>query len=249
MPEAARTEEPGSKVEVSVVMPCLNEEKTIAACVQKALTSFRELGVAGEVLVVDNGSTDRSVEIATANGARVVRQPLRGYGNAYHKGMSEARGRYLIMGDADDTYDFSNLGPFIQPLRQGYDFVIGNRFTKDLDKQAMPWLHRYVGTPMLSGILRWWFKVPVKDAHCGMRAFTKEAYQRLHLQTTGMEYASEMIVNAGRARVGHRHVLFDRNSFRSGIDANSVGGWPGNKRVRFNPRCFFSTVVFVLGMV
>lgn len=187
-------------------MPCLNEEQTIAVCIEKAQRSLRELGVTGEVLVVDNGSTDRSREIAAAAGARVVHQPLRGYGNAYHKGMSEARGRYLIMGDADDTYDFSNLRVFLDPLRQGYEFVIGNRFTKDLDRDAMPWLHRYVGTPLLSGTLRWWFNIPVKDAHCGMRAFTRAAYDKLQLQTTGMEYASEMIVNAGRAKLTTKEI-------------------------------------------
>lgn len=199
-------EEENEQIEVSVVMPCLNEEEAIGSCIAKAKESFQKLGIRGEIVVADNGSTDRSVSIAKSLGARVVYQPIRGYGSAYHKGIGVARGRYIVMGDSDDTYDFSDLAPFLDPLRDGYDFVIGNRFGKDLDSKAMPLLHRYVGTPILSGILRWWFNVSARDAHCGMRAFRREAYDRLHLVTTGMEYASEMLVNAGRARLRIKEV-------------------------------------------
>jgi glycosyltransferase involved in cell wall biosynthesis len=195
-----------AQIQVSVVIPCLNEEKTIAECVRKALLGFQKLGVRGEVVVADNGSTDNSVAIAKKAGARVVHQTLKGYGNAYHKGFAEAKGKYLVMGDADDTYDFSTLEPFIKPLQAGEaEFVIGNRLV-GVQPGAMPWLHRYVGTPVLATMLKIMFGGDIHDNNCGMRAFTREAYDRLKLQTTGMEYASEMVIKAIERKVRIKEV-------------------------------------------
>ncbi len=182
--------------EVSVVMPCLNEAETLAACIAKAQDSFRRLAVAGEVVVADNGSTDGSQEIARQLGARLVPVESRGYGNALMGGIAAARGAFIVMGDADDSYDFADLGPFLEKLRAGYDLVMGNRFQGGIADGAMPFLHRYLGNPVLSGLGRLFFRSPVGDFHCGLRAFTREAYDRLDLQTTGMEFASEMVVKA-----------------------------------------------------
>ena len=186
---------------VSVVMPCLNEQETLGNCVQKAQRTLKKLGVIGEVVVSDNGSTDDSVEIAENLGARVVHQKLRGYGAAYLAGFAAAHGKYIIMGDADDTYDFTDIERFITPLRDGYDLVIGNRFKGEILPGAMPWARRYIGNPILSGILRWLFGTSISDSHCGMRSFTAEAYTRMALQTTGMEFASEMVVKAVQANL------------------------------------------------
>ena len=181
---------------VSVVMPCLNEEETLGTCIQKAQNTLEELDIQGEVIVADNGSTDASVEIAERLGARVVHQPLRGYGAAYLAGIAAAEGQYIVMGDSDDTYDFTDLERFITPLRDGCDFVIGNRLKGEILPGAMPKLHRYLGNPVLTGILNVLFRSGVSDAHCGMRSFTREAYQQMELQTTGMEFASEMVIKA-----------------------------------------------------
>lgn len=183
-------------IEVSVVMPCLNEARTVGRCVAKAKTALERLGVQGEVVVADNGSTDGSPDLATGHGARVVHVTRKGYGSALQAGIAAARGTYVIMGDADDSYDFSNLEPFVTQLRQGDELVMGNRFKGGIRPGAMPWLHRYVGNPILTGILNLFFRTPVGDAHCGLRGFRKDAYQRLGLQTTGMEFASEMVVKA-----------------------------------------------------
>jgi glycosyltransferase involved in cell wall biosynthesis len=191
----------GTPVDVSVVMPCLNEERTIGACITKAKEAFQRLGLRGEVIVCDNGSTDRSVEIATALGARVVHEQRRGYGSAYLRAIAEARAEYIVMGDSDDTYDFRDLAPFITPLREGSDLVMGSRFAGKIMPGAMTFSHRYIGNPVLSGILKAFYGVNITDAHCGMRSFTKSAYQKMELQSTGMEFASEMVVNAGRAKL------------------------------------------------
>jgi glycosyltransferase involved in cell wall biosynthesis len=185
-----------TEIEVSVVMPCLNEACTVATCVDKARAELERLGVRGEVIVADNGSTDGSQEIAEARGARVVLVSRRGYGAALQAGIAAARGRYIIMGDSDDSYDFSHLGPFVERLRQGDELVMGNRFRGGIRPGAMPWLHRYVGNPVLTGILNLFFHSPVGDAHCGLRGFRKDAYDRLDLKTPGMEFASEMVVKA-----------------------------------------------------
>lgn len=185
-----------SEIAVSAVLPCLNEERTIGACIEKALRSFAELGVRGEVLVADNGSTDRSVEIARSLGARVITQPVRGYGAALQRGIEAARGRIIVIGDADDTYDWSAIAPFVRKVADGYDLVVGNRFRGGIAPGAMPWLHRYLGNPVLSAIARLAFRVDLGDVHCGMRAFTREAFERMGTATPGMEYATEMVANA-----------------------------------------------------
>jgi glycosyltransferase involved in cell wall biosynthesis len=183
-------------IEVSVVMPCLNEARTVGICVSKALASLQKLGTTHEVIIADNGSTDGSVEIARRHGARVVSVTRKGYGSALQGGIAAARGKFIIMGDADDSYDFTRLEPFVARLRQGDELVMGNRFKGGIKPGAMPWLHRYVGNPVLTGILNLFFHTPIHDAHCGLRGFRKDAYERLHLTTPGMEFASEMVVKA-----------------------------------------------------
>ena len=183
-------------VEVSIVMPCLNEQETLGTCIRKAQDTLKALEIQDEIVIADNGSTDASVAIAESLGVRVVHQPLRGYGAAYLAGIPAAHGKYIIMGDADDTYDFTDMERFITPLREGYDLVIGNRFKGEILPGAMPWARRYIGNPILSGMLRWLFGTSISDSHCGMRSFTAEAYTRMALQTTGMEFASEMVVKA-----------------------------------------------------
>jgi glycosyltransferase involved in cell wall biosynthesis len=182
--------------DVSVVMPCLNEAETLAICIQKTISFFESNTIDGEVIIADNGSTDGSQEIAKNLNARVISIPKRGYGNALKGGFDAAIGKYIIMGDADDSYDFSNLTLFIDKLKEGNDFVIGNRFKGGIKKNAMPFLHRYLGNPVLSFLGRLFFKSTIGDFHCGLRGFSKEAYSRMNLTTTGMEFASEMIVKA-----------------------------------------------------
>jgi len=177
-------------------MPCLDEAETLQICIEKALNSIRELGVSGEVVIADNGSTDGSQEIATRCGARVVDVAERGYGSALMGGIEAARGDYVIMGDADDSYDFSALDLYVAKLREGYQLVMGNRFAGDIKPGAMPFLHRYLGNPILSWLGRLLFHCPISDFHCGLRGFERDAMMRLGLATTGMEFASEMVVKA-----------------------------------------------------
>jgi glycosyltransferase involved in cell wall biosynthesis len=183
-------------VELTVVMPCLNEAETVATCVRKAVRCLEESGVSGEVLVADNGSTDGSQQLAEAAGARVVDIAEKGYGNALMGGITAARGEYVIMGDADDSYDFTRLMPFVTALRGGADLVMGNRFMGGIAPGAMPPLHRYLGNPVLSFVGRLFFRSPIGDFHCGLRGFRKDSVLRLGLQATGMEFASEMVVKA-----------------------------------------------------
>lgn len=185
-----------SGLELSVVMPCLNEAETLAICIQKAQTVLREQGIAGEIVIADNGSTDGSREIAARMGARVVPVDTRGYGAALMGGIQAASGRFVIMADADDSYDLTQLMPFLAKLREGFDLVVGNRFLGGILPGAMPPLHRYLGNPALTSIGRLFFKSPCGDFHCGMRGFRREALLALDLQTTGMEFASEMVVKA-----------------------------------------------------
>lgn len=196
-----RKDPEGQEIVISVVMPCLNEEATIGACVTKALKGIADSGLPGEVIVSDNGSTDRSIEIATELGARVIHQPKRGYGNAYRAGFDAARGKYIIMGDSDDTYDFTQIPAFVQKLREGNEYVLGSRFAGTILPGAMPWANRYIGNPILTGLLNFMFGLKSTDAHSGFRAFTKDAYRRMRLQTTGMEFASELVINAARAKL------------------------------------------------
>jgi glycosyltransferase involved in cell wall biosynthesis len=187
-------------VELTVVMPCLNEAETVATCVRKAVQFISDSGVSGEVVVADNGSTDGSRKLAEDAGARVVPIPERGYGNALMGGIIAARGEYVIMGDADDSYDFTNLMPFIEELRKGYDLVMGNRFKGGIAHGAMPPLHRYLGNPVLSFVGRLFFPSAIGDFHCGLRGFRRDSAIALGLQATGMEFASEMVVKATLAK-------------------------------------------------
>ncbi len=186
---------------ISVVMPCLNEAESVGICVEKAWEGIRRTGLSGEVIVSDNGSTDNSVAIAEAAGARVVHQPHKGYGNAYLKGFSEARGSIIAMGDSDDSYDFTVLPELIEPLREGNDYVLGSRLHGDIEQGAMPWTHRYIGNPVLTTFLNLLFKLRVSDAHSGYRVFTRDALDRMDLRCEGMEFASEIVVKAARTKL------------------------------------------------
>jgi hypothetical protein len=183
-------------VELSVVIPCLNEAETLETCIRKAQGWIERAGVVGEVVVGDNGSTDGSREIAARCGARVVDVPVRGYGAALYHATLASRGRYVVMGDADDSYDFSRLDAFVAKLREGYDLVLGNRFLGGIAPGAMPWKNRHIGNPVLTGIGRLFFGARVGDFHCGLRGFSRAAFDRMDLHTTGMEYASEMVIKA-----------------------------------------------------
>ena len=188
--------------EVSIVMPCLNEARTLATCIKAAQLFLKEYSISGEVIVADNGSTDGSVEIARNLNARVVRATVCGYGAALAAGINAAKGKYVIMGDSDQSYDFSALSPFIEKLREGYDLVIGNRFRGGIARNAMPPLHRYLGNPLLTAIGRLFFSCKeCGDFYCGIRGFRKEAVQGLELQSRGMEFALEMIIKAGMHRL------------------------------------------------
>jgi glycosyltransferase involved in cell wall biosynthesis len=183
-------------IELSVVLPCLNEAETLATCIKKARGSMEALGVAGEIVVADNGSTDGSQAIADSLGARVVPVPERGYGAALRTGIAAAGGRFVIMADADDSYALDDLGPFVDALRAGADLVMGNRFAGGIEPGAMPALHRYLGNPVLSWVGRLFFRVPINDFHCGMRGFRRDRVMELGLTTVGMEFASEMVVRS-----------------------------------------------------
>jgi hypothetical protein len=193
------TEESRSTL-VSVVIPCLNEEENIEECVRTALEVLERTGIDGEVLVVDNASEDDSAALAAAAGARVVSEPRRGYGSAYLAGFAAARGRYIVMADADLTYDFNEIPRFVAELDGGADLVMGDRMD-NIQPGAMPWLHRYIGNPILTGLLNLFFRTGVKDAHCGMRALRTDVLPRLDLRTTGMEFASEMVIRASKEKL------------------------------------------------
>jgi len=201
-PRPARREErqrtPRPLYKVSIVMPCLNEAATVGVCIRKALSWLERSGFPGEVIVVDNGSSDGSAELAERAGAKVVHESRSGYGNAYHRGLAEASGDFIIMGDSDDTYDFSELDALIDPLLDGHDLVMGNRYKGGIRPGAMTWSHRYIGTPVISTLLRLSSGVQVGDSQCGMRAFTRKALEKMQLRCGGMEFASEMLMEAGR---------------------------------------------------
>ena len=201
-PESAVIE-PATEIayEISFVIPCLNEEASVAAVVGEALAAIATLGLDGEVVVVDNGSDDRSAELAAAAGARVVHEPRRGYGSAYLAGLRAARGRYLVLTDADGTYDLSRVGEFVDRLRDGFDVVLGTRLKGRILPGAMPWSHRWIGNPVLTGMLNLLFRAGVSDAHSGLRAIRRDAVGRLGLSATGMEFASEMVLKAAKQRL------------------------------------------------
>lgn len=181
---------------VSVVLPCLNEEKSIGLCIEKINEVFKREKIEGEIIVADNASTDRSREIAQSLGAKVVIEEQRGYGAAYLRGLKEIKGNYIFIADSDNTYDFNDIPKFLKPLREGFDFVIGSRFKGKIKRGAMPWLNRYVGNPILSGMTRLFFHTSLSDIHCGMRAFSRQAYAKMKLRSLGMEFATEMVVAA-----------------------------------------------------
>lgn len=241
-------------IEVSVIIPCLNEELTIASCIRKAQQSLTAHGATGEVIVVDNGSTDRSADIARDCGARVVEQPIRGYGAAYRKGFEAARGEYIVMGDGDDTYDFSRLYDLVALLKGGNDLAVGSRFLGTILPGAMSFSHRHIGNPFLTGILNLFFHARISDAHSGFRAITNRALAKLHLQTTGMEFASEMIVSALRQKlkIAEMPVVYGSRLGTSKLNTFSDAWRHIRFMLMFSPTWLFlvpGTVLFLAGFV
>ncbi|HET9802323.1 MAG TPA: glycosyltransferase family 2 protein [Candidatus Acidoferrum sp.] len=191
-----RVESEQSPLEVSVVIPCLNEANSIGYCVEKALAAFQAAGLRGEVVVSDNGSTDGSIELSQRLGARVIHAEQKGYGAALQAGIRASRGEFIVMGDADDSYDFAEVPRFVEAWRKGFDVVMGNRFKGEIKPGAMPWHHKYIGNPVLSGVLNILFHANIGDSHCGMRGFTRATFDKMDLRSTGMEFASEFVIKA-----------------------------------------------------
>ena len=227
--------EPSMDVDISVVMPCLNEAQSVERCINWAWEGIKRSGMTGEVIVSDNGSTDGSPEIAARAGARVVHQPRRGYGNAYRHGFAHARGRIIVMADSDGTYDLRRLDALVAPLQEGYDYVLGSRFGGEILPGAMPWLHRYVGNPVLTRVLNLFFAYDSSDAHSGMRAFTRDAYERMALESEGMEFASEIVIKAARTnlRVAEVPIIYHPRTGESKLHTFR-DGW---RHVRFMLLC------------
>lgn len=237
---------------LSIIIPCMNEEKTIDAVIGKAVSTLKQEGLDGEIIVADN-STDSSREIAKKMGAKIVIPQKNGYGSACLEGFRHARGTYLILADADDTYDLSEMPKFLKPLlAKEADFVIGSRLKGEIKKNSMPWLHRYIGNPLLTGLLNWLFKLNISDAHCGMRAITRDAYEKLGMKSEGMEFASEMIIEAGRKKLRITEVPITYYPRQTPSKLHSWGdGW---RHLRFmmlyNPTPFFympGLLLFILG--
>jgi glycosyltransferase involved in cell wall biosynthesis len=243
-------------IELSVVMPCLNEEGTIVDCIRKAFGAFEQMQISGEVVVVDNGSTDKSVEIARDAGARVIAESVRGYGQALKRGFEEAYGRYIIMGDADSTYDFSEIKEFVRLLREGADLVMGSRLKGKIYPGAMPWLHRWVGTPVLTRIINLFFNVKISDVNCGMRGFKKESIQRLGLKCRGMEFASEMVAKAGQRKLNIKETPISYHATPPGRTPSLrtfADGWRHLRfMLMFSPRYLFllpGLIIFIFGLL
>jgi glycosyltransferase involved in cell wall biosynthesis len=241
------------ELELSVVIPCLNEAEGIAVVVEKAVRTMERQQISGEVVVVDNGSTDGSATIAEAAGARVIHERRRGYGSAYQAGFAAARGTYILMGDGDDTYDFTQVDRFIGPLREGADLVIGNRMA-GIQPGAMPWLHRHVGNPLLTGVLNLFFRTGVSDAHCGMRAFRRALLPALDLRATGMEFASEHVIRSAKLGLDIREIEIDYHPRKGESKLSSFSdGW---RHLRFllvhSPTWLFvfpGAVLSILGLL
>jgi glycosyltransferase involved in cell wall biosynthesis len=241
-------------IEVSFVMPCLNEAETLERCIRKARLAVERHRLSAEIIVADNGSSDGSQEIARRLGARVVHVPVRGYGSALHGGIEAARGTYVIMGDSDDSYDFSAIGPFLEKLRDGYDLVMGNRFLGGIDPGAMPWKHRWIGNPLLTAVGRLFFHAPAGDFHCGLRAFRRDAYARIDLRASGMEFASEMVIKAALAglRIAEVPIVLHKDGrSRSPHLRSWRDGWRHLRfMLLFSPRWLFlfpGLVLFLVG--
>ena len=243
-------------MELTIVMPCLNEAKTLPACIDKASAYLKRSGVAGEIVIADNGSTDGSQAIAGSRGARVVDVPQRGYGSALKAGILAARGRYVIMGDSDDSYDFLGLDPFMAKLREGCDLVMGNRFAGGIKPGAMPPLHRYLGNPVLTFVGRLFFGSPCRDFHCGLRGFRRSSILGLDLQAPGMEFASEMVIKASVARLRIAEVPTTLSPDGRGRPPHLNSWRDGWRHLRllllFSPRWLFlypGLTVFLLGLL
>jgi len=241
--------------DVSVVIPTLNEEETIAICINKVKKVFKENNIDGEIIVSDS-STDKTPEIAKSLGAKVIYPKKRGYGNAYIEGFNAAKGRYLVMGDADDTYDFLEIPKFLDPLKKKEaDFVIGSRFKGEIKKGAMPSLHRYIGNPVLTKILNILFRTGVSDAHCGMRAFTKEAWEKVGLKTGGMEFASEMVIKAAKKKIRIKEIpttLYPRKGSPAKIHSFRDGWRHLRFMMLYQPNAFLlypGVILFVIGTI
>jgi glycosyltransferase involved in cell wall biosynthesis len=239
---------------VSVVIPALNEAESIEACVRSSLETMETHGIAGEVVVADNGSDDGTPDLARAAGARVIHEQRKGYGSAYLAGFAAARGKYIVMGDADETYDFREIARFIEPLEGGADLVMGSRLRGRIHPGAMPWLHRYVGNPVLTGVLNLFFRTGVSDAHCGMRAFRRDLLPRLDLRTTGMEFASEQVIRSSKLGLDIREIPIEYHPRTGESKLSSFSdGW---RHLRFllvhSPTYLFlvpGLVLVVLGVV
>ncbi len=215
-----------AQVDITVVIPCLDEEQAVGSVVQRAWEGIERSGLTGEVLVVDNGSTDRSAEIAERQGARVVTEPERGYGNAYLAGLASARGRYIVMGDADETYDFATIPEFVRELDAGADMVLGSRLKGRIHARAMPWTHRWIGNPLITGMINLMFHAKVSDAYCGLRAVRRDVLPRLDLRSPGMEFALEMVLKAARAGLVVREIPIDYHERRGDSKLSSLSdGW------------------------
>jgi Glycosyl transferase family 2 len=254
--KAAVPEAESRDVELTILMPCLNEAETIATCIEKAHGFLARAGVVGEILIADNGSSDGSVEYALARGARVIAVTERGYGAALRAGIAAARGRYVILGDADDSYDFSRLEPFLAKLREGSDLVMGDRFAGGIAPGAMPFLHHYLGNPVLSLIGRMLFRSGIRDFHCGLRGLRRDAILALDLRTSGMEFASEMVVRAALNRLAIAEVpttlAVDGRSRPPHLRTWSDGWRHLRFLLMFSPRWLFlypGAALFALGLL
>lgn len=240
--------------ELSIILPCLNEEKAIGFCLDEIKQVIRENNLNAEIIVVDNGSTDNSRNIVKEKGADLVYEQKKGYGAAYLKGFESARGRYIFMADADASYDFKEIPRFLEYLKQNHDFVIGNRFNEKIEKGAMTWTHKYIGNPVLSGILRLFFRTKINDSHCGMRAINKRALDKLDVQTTGMEFASEMIVKAVKNKLSIKEVpiKYHRRKGDSKLSSFSDGWKHFRFMLLYSPLFLFfipGLILFLLGLI
>jgi glycosyltransferase involved in cell wall biosynthesis len=245
---------PDTRVEISVVIPCLNEEEGVGAVVRAAWLGIKRLGRSGEVLVVDNGSTDRSVEFAEREGATVIHERQRGYGSAYLAGLAAARGKVIVIGDADGTYDFSNLDRFMAEINKGADMVLGSRLRGEIHRGAMPWLHRYVGNPMLTRLINLFFGLRVSDAYCGMRMFRRSVLPALELQATGMEFALEMILKSAKRGLVITEVPIDYHARAGDSKLNTVrDGWRSLRFLLIHSATFLflipGAVLLLLGLL